>query len=91
MIKNGTALRPEFLKKKLDLVRREMKENDIDLWITFTREGNPDPVSVDLRLENAVWKAAAILDTEGGMNAIVGGLDAEAETGWPLRFSTGLR
>jgi len=77
MIKNGAALRPEFLRKKLELVRREMQENDIDLWITFTREGNPDPVSVDLRLGNAVWKAAALLDAEGGMNAIVGGLDVE--------------
>jgi Xaa-Pro aminopeptidase len=77
MIKNPTALRPEFLRKKLELVRKEMSENDIDLWITFTREGNPDPVSVDLRLENAVWKAAAIFDAEGGLNAIVGGLDVE--------------
>lgn len=55
-----------------------MRENEIDLWLTFTREGNPDPVSADLRLQNAVWKAAALLDAEGGMNAIVGNLDAEA-------------
>jgi len=78
MIKDGSALRLEFLRKKLDLVRGVMRENEIDLWITFTREGNPDPVSTDLRLQNAVWKAAALLDSEGGMNAIVGGLDAEA-------------
>jgi len=75
---NGSALKAEFLRKKLDLVRDVMKEDDIDLWITFTREGNPDPVSVDLRLQNAVWKAAALLDADGGMDAIVGGLDAEA-------------
>lgn len=78
MIRNEAALKSEFLAKKLDLVREEMRENDIDLWITFTREGNPDPVSTDLRLGNAVWKAAAILDADGGMDAIVGGLDAEA-------------
>jgi len=78
MIKDGSALRTEFLSKKLDLVREAMREDEIDLWITFTREGNPDPVSVDLRLENAVWKAAALLDADGGMNAIVGGFDAEA-------------
>jgi len=55
-----------------------MQDDDIDLWITFTREGNPDPVSVDLRLENSVWKAAAIVDAKGGMTAILGGFDAEA-------------
>ena len=32
----------------------------------------------DLGLENAVWKAAALLDAQGGMNAIVGGLDSQA-------------
>lgn len=78
MIENEAALRKEFLPKKLDQVREVMRENDIDLWITFTREGNPDPVSVDLRLQNAVWKAAALLEQDGGMNAITGNLDAEA-------------
>jgi len=78
LLKAGSTLKPEFLKKKLDLVRKEMQDSDIDLWITFTREGNPDPVSTDLGLENSVWKAAALLDARGGMNVIVGGLDAEA-------------
>ncbi len=78
MRKDSSTLKPEFLGKKLDHVRKEMEDSDIDLWITFTREGNPDPVSTDLGLENAVWKAAALLDARGGMNAIVGGLDSEA-------------
>ncbi len=77
LIKNATTLKPDFLRKKLDLVRGEMRDEGVDLWITFTREGNPDPVSADLGLENAVWKSAALLDAEGGMEAIVGNLDAE--------------
>jgi hypothetical protein len=30
---------------KMKLVRRVMDEEGIDLWIIFTREGNPDPVA----------------------------------------------
>ena len=78
MLETNATLKPDFLKKKLKLVQKEMQDSDIDIWITFTREGNPDPVSADLGLENAVWKAAGILDSYGGMDAIVGGLDAEA-------------
>jgi len=54
-----------------------MREGGIDLWVTFTREGNPDPVSADLGLAGVVWRAAGIFEADGQNTAIVGNLDAE--------------
>jgi len=54
-----------------------MHEKGIDVWITFTREGNPDPVAADLGLGGVVWRSAGILEADGQSTAIVGNLDAE--------------
>lgn len=72
-----SPLKMEFLKKKLRFVQETMEEQDIDLWITFTREGNEDPLAQDLRFGDLTWRSAAIIDQDGGRAAIVGSLEAE--------------
>jgi Xaa-Pro aminopeptidase len=61
----------------MKLIREAMHERGIDLWITFTREGNPDPVAIDLGLGGVVWRSAGIFEVDGQNIAIVGNLDAE--------------
>ena len=73
-----SSLGMRFLKKKLRFVRETMEEQGIDLWITFTREGNEDPLAQDLRLGGVTWRSAAIIDQDGARTAIVGNLDVEA-------------
>ncbi len=54
-----------------------MKEEDIDLWLTFVRESevNNDPV-MDLILgANCTWQSAFLISADGGATAIVGSLD----------------
>ena len=75
---HSAALPKEFLAKKLKLVREIMQREEIDLWITFTREGNPDPVAADLGLDAVVWRSAALIDASGNDEALVGNLDAES-------------
>ncbi len=67
-----------FLKKKLKFVQKTMEEQGIDMWITFTREGNEDPIAQDLRFSDLTWRSAAIIHRDGGRTAIVGNLDVEA-------------
>jgi len=55
-----------------------MKEQEIDTWITFTREGNEDPLAQDLRFNDLTWRSAAIIQQDGTKTAIVGNLDVEA-------------
>ena len=71
-------LRPEFLPAKVRLVTDEMKRQGIDLWVTFTREGNQDPISEDLLFGNLTWRSAALIYADGSTAAIVGSLEAEA-------------
>jgi Xaa-Pro aminopeptidase len=73
---NGT-LKPEFLEKKLELVRKAMDELEVDMWITFSREGNEDPLAEDLRFDHLTWRSAAIIGRDGERTAIVGGLESE--------------
>ncbi len=73
-----SPLKTQFLKKKLRFVQETMEEQEIDMWITFTREGNEDPLALDLRLGGVTWRSAAIIDQDGGRTAIVGNLDVEA-------------
>ncbi len=70
-------LKPEFLEKKLELVRVAMDELGIDVWITFSREGNEDPLAEDLRVDHLTWRSAAIVGRDGERTAIVGGLESE--------------
>ena len=78
MVVESIPLKPEFLPAKMKLVTDEMKRQGVDLWITFTREGNQDPVSEDLMFGNLTWRSAALISSDGGRAAIVGSLEVEA-------------
>src|SRR5713226_3748330 len=67
----------EFLRKKLKWIQQTMKEQGIDLWITFTREGNEDPLAQDLRFSDLTWRSAAIVDQDGTKTAVVGSLEVD--------------
>ncbi len=67
----------EFLRKKLKFVLETMEEQGIDLWLTFSREGNEDPLAQDLRFSDLTWRSAAIIDRDGRKTAIVGSLESE--------------
>jgi len=73
----GTSLRSEFLGKKLQFVLEAMEEQGIDMWLTFTREGNEDPLAEDLRLGDLTWRSAGIIEADGTKTAIVGSLEVE--------------
>lgn len=79
-IDNG-LLKTEFLEKKLKLVREAMDKHGIDMWITFSREGNEDPLADDLRFDGLTWRSAAILERDGTRTAIVGSLESELVEG----------
>jgi Xaa-Pro aminopeptidase len=67
----------EFLRRKLRFVQDTMKEQGVDMWITFTREGNEDPLAQDLRFSDLTWRSAAIIEQNGHRTAIVGSLESE--------------
>jgi Xaa-Pro aminopeptidase len=67
----------EFLRKKFRFIQDTMKELGVDMWITFTREGNEDPLAQDLRFSNLTWRSAAIIEQNGHRTAIVGSLESE--------------
>jgi len=73
----GSPLRMEFLRKKLKFVRDTMEAQGVDMWITFTREGNEDPLVQDLRFSDLTWRSAAIIERTGTKTAIVGSLEEE--------------
>src|SRR5205809_7424527 len=74
---DSSALRMEFLRRKLKFVRDTMEEQGVDMWITFTREGNEDPLAQDLRFSDLTWRSAAIIERNGRRTAIVGSLESE--------------
>src|SRR6266851_5649980 len=67
----------QFLRKKLKFVLRTMEEQGIDLWITFSRENNEDPLAQDLRFIDLTWRSAAIIDKDGTRTAVVGSLEVD--------------
>src|SRR5213594_5043379 len=67
----------EFLRKKLKWIQQTMREQGIDIWITFTREGNEDPLAQDLRFSDLTWRSAAIIDQDGTKTAVVGSLEVD--------------
>ena len=73
-----SPLKMEFLRRKLKFVRETMRNQGIDTWITFSREGNEDPLAQDLRFSDLTWRSAAIIEQDGTRKAIVGNLDADA-------------
>ena len=72
-----SPIRIEFLRKKLKWIQQVMREQEIDIWITFTREGNEDPLAQDLRFGDLTWRSAAIIDHDGTKTAVVGSLEVE--------------
>ena len=74
---SGSPLKIEFLKKKLKFVRESMDAQGVDMWLTFTREGNEDPLVQDLRFNDLTWRSAAIIESDGKKTAIVGSLEEE--------------
>src|SRR6266700_7144449 len=73
----GSPLKIEFLRRKLKFVQDTMEEQGVDMWITFTREGNEDPLAQDLRFSDLTWRSAAIIERNGYRTAIVGSLESE--------------
>src|SRR5207244_12693800 len=67
----------EFLRKKLKWIQQTMREQGIDIWITFTREGNEDPLAQDLRFSDLTWRSAAVIERNGRRTGIVGSLESE--------------
>lgn len=74
---DSTPLRMEFLRRKIGFIQDTMSVLGIDMWITFTREGNEDPLAPDLRFGDLTWRSAAILERNGKRTAIVGSLESE--------------
>src|SRR6266567_7530105 len=74
---DSSPLRMEFLRRKLKFVQDTMEEQGVDMWITFTREGNEDPLAQDLRFSDLTWRSAAIIDQDGTKTAVVGGLEVD--------------
>ena len=72
-----SPIRMEFLRKKLKWIQQAMREEEVDIWITFTREGNEDPLAQDLRFSDLTWRSAAIIDQDGMKTAVVGSLEVE--------------
>ncbi len=73
-----SPIRMEFLRRKLKFVRETMKDQGIDMWIIFSREGNEDPLAQDLRFSDLTWRSAAIIEQDGNKTAVVGSLDVDA-------------
>src|SRR5438034_10348608 len=73
----GSPLKIEFLRKKLKLVRDTMEAQGVEMWITFTREGNEDPLVQDLRFGDLTWRSAAIIERTGTTTAIGGSPEAQ--------------
>jgi len=74
---SGSPLKVEFLKKKLKFVKETMDAQGVDMWLTFSREGNEDPLVQDLRFNDLTWRSAAIVEKDGKKTAIVGSLEEE--------------
>lgn len=73
----SSPLKPEFLPEKIESVRKIMKKNGIDAWVILSREGNEDPLVADLGLGSIVFRAAAVIDANGGTSACLGQYDME--------------
>ncbi len=75
---DSVPLQLPILRKKLRMIQKMMENDGIDMWITFTREGNEDPLAQDLRFGDLTWRSAAIIEKNGEKTAIVGSLETEA-------------
>jgi Xaa-Pro aminopeptidase len=73
----SSPLKPEFLSEKIESVRNIMKKSGIDAWVILSREGNEDPLVADLGLSSIVFRAAVVIDADGGATACLGQYDIE--------------
>jgi len=66
-----------MVNEKIDQAIAIMKEQGVDLWLTFVREttSSPDPVLDLLAGAHVVWPSAFVLTATGKAVAIVGSLD----------------
>ncbi len=69
----------DILKEKINQAVSILKEQDIDMWITFVRESSVlrDPAMEMIVGGNSTWQAAFILNKDGETTAIVGSMEEE--------------
>jgi len=69
----------EILKEKIEQAVSILKEQDIDMWITFVRESSVlrDPAMEMIVGGNSTWQAAFILNKDGDTTAVVGSMEKE--------------
>ncbi len=67
----------EILKEKIKQAVSILKEQDIDMWITFVRESSVlrDPAMEMIVSGNSTWQAAFIINKDGGTTAVVGSME----------------
>jgi len=67
-----------MVNEKIDQAVEILKEKNVDLWLTFTREtdSTPDPVLELILGTQCVWPSAFMITKNGKAIAIVGSLDA---------------
>ncbi len=67
-----------MVNEKIDQAIEILKEKNVDLWLTFTREtdSTPDPVLELILGTQCVWPSAFLITQDGKAIAIVGSLDA---------------
>jgi len=68
-----------MVNEKIEQALKILKEKDVDMWLTFTREtaSTPDPTLELILGTHVVWPSAFILTRSGRKTAIVGSLDAQ--------------
>lgn len=74
---DSSPLRPDLFGKKIGQVVKQMRDDEIDLWVTVSRESNEDPMVSDLGLDGIVFPVAAVFDSSGERTALVGHYDVE--------------
>ena len=69
----------DILKEKIKQAVSILKEQDIDMWITFVRESSVlrDPAMEMIVGGNSTWQAAFIINKDGDTTAVVGSMEEE--------------
>ena len=69
----------DILKEKIKQAVSILKEQDIDMWITFVRESSVlrDPAMEMTVGGNSTWQAAFIINKDGDTTAVVGSMEEE--------------
>jgi len=67
----------EIFKEKIKQAVSILKEQDIDMWITFVRESSVlrDPAMEMIVGGNSTWQAAFIINKDGDTTAVVGSME----------------